>query len=285
MILLSSQSLVLGQEPESKPASKPALDKTKKPEEKSDKGKVSVRDQVSTDLTKTEGLKEFLKSFNKSATELLDGKKPEAAFPKMEVRYWDKERRVKTWEALKKAGAVKLKLLGVELIIEIPEGNGAGVRLKMTLIFHNDKIFLVPNAFYPSDDKFKPRAMLPADLKKDFTFVGSLARTLMSKAKEAKRSKNFPFISEDDFAALGDMAKKGMTQEEWNKGLKRGLAKQPKIFVKLKGGDPSTIHVEIDDAVLRVEDKEGKHLGVLQADFDLHKKGASVEFQTFMGRD
>ncbi|MDF1662893.1 MAG: hypothetical protein P1V97_14045 [Planctomycetota bacterium] len=284
LILLSLQGLAFGQEPESKPASKPAPDKAKKAEE-TPKKEVPIHRQIGKDLASNKELKEFLKSFNKSATALLAGAKTEDAFPNIEVKSRNTTRPIESWDELKKAGAAKLVLLGLEIIVEVPEGDDAGARLKMTMVFHKNRVFLVPNAVYESEEKFTRRGVAEKDLDKTFTFVGSLAKALIKKAGDAKRSKNFPFIREDDFEALADIAQKGMTKEEWKEGLKRGRAKQSKIFVKLKAGDPTKITMNIDDAMLRVEDKDGKLIGLLRADFHISKKGGSVQFRSFKSRD
>ncbi|MDF1662895.1 MAG: hypothetical protein P1V97_14055 [Planctomycetota bacterium] len=290
-------SLVFGQEPESKPASKPTLDKAKKGDEpvkkpssdgqnttkKSDKALTMDR-KVAAELGNLKEVKAFLERMNKSAGAVLRGKNATATFGDVRVELEDSEQYLRAWKDLRAAGAHKFKFTAMELRLYIGVPGKAGAYIKSLALFSKGKILFVPGKVSSYEENFQPRGCKAEELPKSFKFLSVLGGTMRTKANECKRSKNFPFVQKDDFELVRALFKQSMTKERFAEDLKKQASARTKMFLKLKSNAKVEMQYDIDDALFIVEDKDGKEIGAFTIDFDLNKTEVTIQFKRYRAR-
>ena len=302
-------STAQAQEPESKPATKPAAKKedkkadVKKDDKKADDKKEDdkkeddkkkgakktdekpMHRQIGEELASIKEVAAFLKTLNKSASELIQGRDPSAAFPTMEVEGWGKERHIELWKTLKAAGAHSVSLFALEVRLDMGEKGKAGSRTNVVLLFEKDRVFIAPSSVYSEEENFVPRGSLAKEINKEFVGIGILAQVLVKKAKSCKRSKNLPFMRAEDFELFRAMSNRAVTKEKWEKSLKRMRTSQSKLYIQLKAVKEANLFVDVDDAIFKVLNKDGKFIGQLGVDFDLDKKGSSIQFKKYRAKN
>lgn len=276
------------QDAEPKPVSKPA-DKAKKADDSKKKDKpaakpgkdMPVHKKIGLELGALKEVKGFLERINKAAMDVLGGENPTKAFGTMGVEAEDGEQMVQTLKELRDAGAHKLIFTVVETYISIGVPGKEGVSIKGLLLFSKGRVLLFPGKLRSYEEDYKPRGESVDELPKDVAFLSVLGDAMRKKAKEAKRSKNFPFVKKEDFDLFTPLFKKSMTRERWAEDLKKQASDRTKFFIKLKSKDKVEMHYDIDDALFLVEDKNGKGIGALSVDFDLGKNDITIQFKRF----
>ncbi|MDF1662894.1 MAG: hypothetical protein P1V97_14050 [Planctomycetota bacterium] len=280
LIFLSLQGLAHGQEPESKPTSKPAPDKAKKLEDAAKKDS-SPRKKVALELGALKEVKDFLARMNKAADDVLAGKNPTASFGTIGVEGESDEDTLKTWRALRAAGAHKLTLTTFQWKLEMGVGGGEGVFSKGFVVFDKGSVLFFPLKLNSYEKDFKPYGCATKDLPGELAILKVLGAAMKKKAKECKRSKNFPFVNDEDYELFTPLFKRPISREKWNSMLKSEVHNRRKLFVKLKSSDKVKMHYDIDSAIFLAKDKNGKGVGALIAEFNLRKKDVSIQFLDF----
>lgn len=289
-----SSSVAYAQEPSSKPAPKEKQDKDEAPKkdeskkEKKDEGKAAGKElPLTKKLAKHFGslkeVKGFLELLNKGVKDVVDGKDGSAAFGSLEFE--DDERVRETLATLKQVGAHKYKFAVVEAYFSIGIEGEEGLTAKSLLLFKDGEVIIVPGRISKYEENFKHRGESADELSKDLKFLDVLGQEMRKKAKEAKRSKNFPFVGEEHFELFRSIMKRSMTRERWKEDIKKQSSDRTKFFLKLKSKDKVTMCYDIDDALFFVEDKDGKEIGALTVDFDSSSKKASIQLKRFRPKE
>ena len=292
--LFAFTPLALAQEPSSKPAPKKKQEKDNAP--KKDDSKKDKKDAAKTakkelplpkKLAKHFGaikeVKSFLELVNTGVKDVVEGKDGSAAFGSLEFE--DDERVRETLATLKQVGAHKFKFAVVEAYFSIGIEGEEGLTAKSLLLFKDGEVIIVPGRISKYEENFKHRGESADELSKDLKFLDVLGQEMRKKAREAKRSKNFPFVGEEHFELFRSIMKSSMTKERWREDIKKQAGDRTKFFLKLKSKDKVTIHYDIDDALFFVEDKDGKEIGALTVDFDSDKKKASIQLKRFRPKE